>query len=113
AFAKRGGGALQSTGGSYKLDEDYVKMPGLSPNTREINMVKLGQALSPSFDPPVFGLYVYHSNPAALAPDQARVIDGLRRDDLFTLVQQRGRTDTVNSADVVLPATTFLEQGDL
>ncbi|PYV13519.1 MAG: hypothetical protein DMG07_14210 [Acidobacteria bacterium] len=113
AFAKKGGGALQSTGGSFAINEAYVRMPELSPPTREINMVKLGETLAPDFRPPVKGLFVYHSNPAAVAPDQARVLCGLRREDLFTVVHEQVHTDTVDYADVALPATTFLEHGDL
>jgi anaerobic selenocysteine-containing dehydrogenase len=113
AFAKTGGGAFQSTGGAFPVNEDYIRRPDLSPPTREINMVKLGEALDPLFSPPVMALFVYHSNPAAIAPDQGRVIQGLIRADLFTVVHDQVRTDTVEYADIVLPATTFLEHGDL
>jgi anaerobic selenocysteine-containing dehydrogenase len=58
-------------------------------------------------------LYVYHSNPAAVAPDQNAVLAGLRRDDLFTVVHERFLTDTARFADVVLPATSSLEHADL
>ena len=62
---------------------------------------------------PVKALYVYNSNPAAIAPDQQRVLAGLRRDDLFTVVHDQFPTDTVDYADIVLPATTQLEHFDL
>jgi len=58
-------------------------------------------------------LYVYHSNPAAVAPDQNRVLQGLAREDLFTVVHERFMTDTAKYADIVLPATTSLEHSDL
>ncbi len=58
-------------------------------------------------------LYVYNCNPAAVAPDQRRVLEGLRRDDLFTVVHEQVFTDTTDYADVVLPATTQLEHVDL
>ena len=64
-------------------------------------------------DPPVMSLYVYHSNPAAVTPDQNAVIKGLERDDLFTVVHERFLTDTARYADIVLPATSSLEQPDL
>ena len=77
-------------------------------------MNQLGQALAGELPgPPVRALYVYNCNPAAVAPDQRRVIDGLMRDDLFTVVHEQFPTDTVDYADVVLPATTQLEHVDI
>jgi anaerobic selenocysteine-containing dehydrogenase len=76
-------------------------------------MIKLGSVLTSELKPPILGLYVYHCNPAAVAPDQSRVLQGLRREDLFTVVHEQVMTDTVDYADIVLPATTFLEHGDL
>jgi anaerobic selenocysteine-containing dehydrogenase len=64
-------------------------------------------------DPPVKALIVYNSNPAASAPDQTRVIEGLRRPDLFKVVLEQFQTDTADYADFVLPVTTFLEHTDL
>src|SRR5262249_50888219 len=63
--------------------------------------------------PPVKALYVYAANPAAVVPDQARVLEGLRREDLFVVVHELFATDTVDYADVVLPATSQLEQVDI
>jgi anaerobic selenocysteine-containing dehydrogenase len=77
-------------------------------------MVQLGEALTdPTLDPPVRALVVYNSNPATIAPDQGRVLAGLRRDDLFTVVLEHVMTDTARHADYVLPATTQLEHWDL
>lgn len=81
--------------------------------TRIINMNRLGTALNSLAGPPIMGLYVYHSNPAAIAPDQNAVIRGLERDDLFTVVHERFLTDTARYADIVLPATSSLEHPDL
>ena len=75
-------------------------------------MGRLGEALT-VLDPPVRSLYVYASNPAAVAPDRNAVLRGLGREDLFTVVHERFMTDTARWADVVLPATTSLEHPDL
>lgn len=81
--------------------------------SRSINMAQLGAALTdPALAPPVQALVVWSSNPAQIAPDQERVLEGLRRDDLFTLVVEQFMTDTARHADVVLPATTQLEHLD-
>ena len=81
--------------------------------SRSINMAQLGQALTdPELSPPVKALVVWSSNPATIAPDQERVLEGLRRDDMFTLVVEQFMTDTAAHADVVLPATTQLEHLD-
>ena len=81
--------------------------------SRHVSMNQLGNALNDLRDPPVKSLYVYHSNPAAIAPDQNAVLRGLERDDLFTVVHERFLTDTARYADIVLPATSSLEHSDL
>jgi anaerobic selenocysteine-containing dehydrogenase len=63
--------------------------------------------------PPVRAIYVYNSNPAAVAPDQSKVIEGFLRDDLFTVVHEQFQTDTADYADILLPATTQLEHLDV
>src|SRR5205823_3349198 len=79
-----------------------------------VNMTQLAEALTGDLPgPPVRALYVYNSNPAAVCPDQARVLRGLCREDLFTVVHEQFPTDTVDYADVVLPATTQLEHFDI
>jgi anaerobic selenocysteine-containing dehydrogenase len=85
----------------------------LGREARIVNMSALGSALTKLSDPPVKALYVYNSNPAAVAPDQTNVLRGLRRDDLFTVVHEQFMTDTTDYADVVLPATTWFEHKDL
>jgi anaerobic selenocysteine-containing dehydrogenase len=114
AFHKPGGGAHHESAGAFAFNYDRVTGADLiQPATREINMVKLADALLVEESPPVKALYVYNCNPAAIAPDQARVHAGLRRTDLFTVVHEQIHTDTVDYADIVLPATTFLEHLDL
>jgi len=114
AFSKPGGGAHHETAEAFELNTDRLKGEELfKPATRQINMVKLGEVLLEEKHPPVQALYVYNCNPAAIAPDQTRVHGGLRREDLFTVVHEQVHTDTVDFADVVLPAPTFLEYLDL
>ena len=80
---------------------------------RAVNMSQLGCALTDAeLDPPVAALVCWNSNPATIAPDQSRVLEGLRREDLFTVVIEQFMTDTAAHADVVLPATTQLEHMD-
>jgi anaerobic selenocysteine-containing dehydrogenase len=114
AYARPGGGAFAgvSGGGGFKLDE--VTREDFQPGpTRLVNMNRLGHALEQLDGPRVMGLYVYHSNPAAVAPDQNAVLRGLSRPDLFTVVHERFLTDTARYADLVLPATSSLEHSDL
>lgn len=79
---------------------------------RTINMVQIGDALLQA-DPPVEALVVYNSNPVAVAPDSSKVIEGFRREDLFTVVLEHFQTDTADYADWLLPATTQLEHFDV
>src|SRR6266850_2030323 len=110
-FGVRGGGYSMSNSASWGLDRAWSKSP--EPETRLVNMNHLGRALTEYDDPPVKMLFVYNCNPAATIPDQRRVIRGLEREDLFTVVFEQVMTDTAVYADVVLPATTFLEGYDL
>jgi anaerobic selenocysteine-containing dehydrogenase len=92
----------------------FLKNPTPSdPPARTVNMIQLGRALTELRDPPVMALYVYNSNPAAIAPEQAKVHAGLAREDLFVAVHEQTLTDTTDFADIVLPATTFMEHEDL
>ncbi|HZN04594.1 MAG TPA: molybdopterin-dependent oxidoreductase, partial [Candidatus Polarisedimenticolia bacterium] len=111
-FGKRGGGYCLSASGSYRVDHDAVA-GAREPNTRPVNMNRLGRVLLEETSPPIRALFVYNANPAATIPDQGRVLEGLRRDDLFTVVFDQVMTDTALYADILLPATTFLEHTDL
>ncbi len=115
AWRDHGGGALLSTSGTYEFAMERLTRPDLSPpGTRTINMNQLGEALHGELPgPPVMALYVYNSNPAAVTPNQAKVLSGLMREDLFTVVHEQFPTDTVDYADIVLPATTQLEHVDI
>ena len=117
-WRRAGGGVQLSSSGNFALNKSAVQRPDLiPPGTRTINMSRLGDALThPDAGvggPPVRALVVYNSNPAAIAPDHLRVVDGLRREDLFTVVLEHFQTDTADYADWVLPATTQLEHLDL
>ncbi len=115
AWREAAGGILLSTSGMFPLDYHTLERPDLmpSPAPRMLNMSELGDLLTKVSDPPVRALYVYNSNPAAVAPDQAKVLEGFEREDLFTVVHELFMTDTCDYADIVLPATSQLEQFDL
>jgi anaerobic selenocysteine-containing dehydrogenase len=119
AWRDVGGGVQLSTSSAFTFNRTGLERPDLqmaSPLGREariINMTELGKALTEVSDPPVKAMVVYNSNPAAIAPDQNSVRKGLRRDDLFTVVLEHFQTDTADFADILLPATTFLEHTDL
>jgi anaerobic selenocysteine-containing dehydrogenase len=115
AWREWGGGILLTTGGSYDFAMDALTRPDLAPpGTRTINMNQLGEALAGELlGPPVRALYVYNCNPAVVAPNQKRVLEGLKRDDLFTVVHELFQTDTADYADIVLPATSQLEHVDI
>jgi anaerobic selenocysteine-containing dehydrogenase len=116
AYADHHGGALLSSGDVFALDQRELERPEFmpSPAPRVINMIQLGRALTDtSLAPPVKSLYVYSSNPAAVCPSQSLVLQGLARNDLFTVVHEQVMTDTAYYADLVLPATTSMEHADL
>lgn len=113
AWQHLGGGAALSTSGAFQLNRHEITGGNrLFPNARHVNMNCLASEL---LDPnqSVRSLIVYNSNPAAVAPDSARVRQGLCRDDLFTVVLEHFQTDTADYADYLLPATTFLEHADV
>jgi anaerobic selenocysteine-containing dehydrogenase len=113
-----GGGIHLSTSGAFDLNKEALRRPDLKPEGSErppriVNMVRLGEALNTLNDPPVKALFVYNSNPAAVCPNHNEVVRGLKRSDLFTVVQEQFFTDTTDYADILLPATTFFEHKDL
>jgi molybdopterin guanine dinucleotide-containing S/N-oxide reductase-like protein len=125
AWKHRGGGGQLSTSGAFKWDKNAIERPDLALASplkrlaRVVNMSALGEALtelgqgSAGDGPPVKALFVYNSNPAAVAPNHNAVTRGMARPDLFTVVHELFFTDTTDYADYILPATTFLEHTDV
>ncbi|MCA9266352.1 MAG: molybdopterin-dependent oxidoreductase [Planctomycetales bacterium] len=111
-FGVRGGGFTMSNSGAWQLDSSRL-VQASPPETRHVNMSQVGEALLSLNDPPVRTLFVYNCNPVATMPAQNKVRNGLLRDDLFTIVYDQVMTDTAAYADILLPATTFLEHHDL
>jgi len=111
-FGVRGGGFTLSNSGATKvITNKLVDAPIWT--TRELNMNHLGKLLLKEKNPPIKGMLVYNCNPAATMPNQNAVLQGLARDDLFTVVFDQIMTDTALYADVLLPAVTFLEQEEI
>ena len=108
-----GGGCQLSSSGTFGINFSRIERRDIPCPTRTINMVRLGEALTETNDPPVKAIVVYNSNPGAVAPERDKVLRGFRRDDLFTVVLEHFQTDTADYADVLLPATTQLEHEDL
>jgi len=118
AWKEVGGGLQLSTSQAFHLNRAGLERPDLQWRTlgreaRMLNMSLLGQTLNEVSGPPVKALVVYNSNPAGIAPNQNWVRRGLQRTDLFTVVLEQFQNDTADYADLVLPATTFLEHTDL
>src|SRR5499426_2420621 len=109
-----GGGVGYDTRGYFGVNwkalhrDDLQKSP-----TRALSMTRLGEGLLEVADPPVKALFVYASNPIASVPHQSKIRRGLARSDLFTVVVEHLRTDTVEYADIVLPTTMQLEHADI
>lgn len=110
---KKGGGTSSLMGSGNFLNKNLIRRPDwIRAGTRTVNMNQLGEALLNDAQP-IRSLYVYHSNPAVMTPDQQKVRKGLAREDLFLVVHDRFLTDTALFADLVLPATFSVEQDDI
>ncbi|MFO1024685.1 MAG: molybdopterin-dependent oxidoreductase [Acetobacteraceae bacterium] len=112
AYGVRGGGAMSVTAGSMDFNFAPVRRPSGPVQTREVNHSLLGEALLTLRDPQLKGLFISSNNPAVTCPDTRKVKQGLSREDLFTVVHDPMLTDTARYADIVLPATTYLETSD-
>ncbi|MGH8714257.1 MAG: molybdopterin-containing oxidoreductase family protein [Casimicrobiaceae bacterium] len=114
AWRHPAGGALLSSSGTYPVNTPALERPDLIWNRpRTINMSTIGDALLEADDPPIRALFVYNSNPVAVAPQSGKVVAGFCREDLFCVVHDVFLTDTADYADIVLPATTQLEHVDV
>ena len=133
AWKFRGGGGQLSTSGAFQWNKQALERPDLALASplgrlaRVVNMSQLGHALTElgqgreggnegareQDGPAVHALFVYNSNPGAVAPNHNAVCRGMARDDLFTVVHEQFFTDTTDYADYILPATTFLEHTDV
>ena len=111
-----GGGLMYSTSDWLKWDRAAVSHdfePSCPPVPRTLNMNRLGAILTGEADPPIYSLFVYNANPVASSPNAGKIVEGLMRDDLFTVVHELFETDTARYADLLLPATSQLEHVDL
>jgi len=119
AWKMQGGGMTLSMSGAFELNKQRLRRKdlmtaALGRPARILNMNQLGKLLlDASLNPPVKALFVYACNPAAVCPNHNLVVEGLKRKDLFTVVHEQFLTDTTDYADIVLPATTFLETKEL
>ncbi len=111
-FGQRGGGYTMSNSGAWTISSKHL-VGEPTPSTRLVNMNRVGALLLAEAEPPVKLLFVYNCNPLMTLPQQEKVRAGLEREDLFTVVYDQVKTDTARYADLLLPATTFLEHHEL
>jgi anaerobic selenocysteine-containing dehydrogenase len=119
AWQEEGGGAFWGNRELYHWNKTMIEgLDALDKSRREIDMCRIGAALLGDAEalkggPPIAAMLIQSTNPAVVAPDSNRVRQGLLRDDLFLAVHEQFLTDTARYADVVLPATMFMEHDDL
>ena len=112
-YGRRGGGALLLTVPAYGWNYDAIRKPSGPTETRLVNHLRLGDALLNMDNPPIRALFIAANNPAVTCPDAGKVRQGLLREDLFTVVHDPFLSATARYADIVLPATTYLETEDV
>jgi anaerobic selenocysteine-containing dehydrogenase len=119
SYQYEGGGAFHSNSDIFRLDKSLLEgRRHFDPGLRWLDQSKIGRILTADAEalgggPPVTAMLVQNTNPANVAPEQRKVIEGLKREDLFLAVHEQFMTDTARLADVVLPATMFLEHDDI
>jgi anaerobic selenocysteine-containing dehydrogenase len=119
AWQYEGGGAFHNNGAIYHWNKDMIEAPELTdPSVRMLDQSKIGAILDGDSDalqggPPVTALLIQNTNPVSVAPDQNVVKRGFARDDLFVCVHEQFMTETAAVADIVLPATMFMEHDDV
>ncbi len=119
AWRYRGGGALYSNHGFYRIDDSLIMgTDALDPSVRVLDQSRIGPVLCGCEAdlrkaPPVTALFIQNTNPMVVAPESLNVRRGFEREDLFVCVHEQFMTETAAMADIVLPATTFLEHDDI
>ncbi len=118
AWQYRGGGALLATSDSFRLDDGLIQGLDIATNARALDMSLIGSILCGDQralrgGSPVKAMLIQNTNPMLVAPDLAQVRRGFLREDLFVCVHEQFMTETAMMADVILPATMFVEHDDL